>query len=125
MSETVSQIHANRLAQAFSLAAARGWVLAPHPITIAELSAGLPLPSRDPAQSRGGIEQGTALVAYFVRRERVVLPAAIVMVGSKDLLDWARFNVSRSAPAVARESFGNADGDSVLILTSATKRICA
>jgi hypothetical protein len=125
MSETVSQIHANRLAQAFSLAAARGWVLARHPISIAELSAGLPLPERDSANSRGGIEQGTALVAYFVRRDRIVLPAAIIMVGSKDLLDWARFNVSRSAPGVARESFTNADGDSVLVLTSGTKRICS
>ena len=116
MSETINQIHASRLAQAYGLAAARGWVLAPRPISIAELAAGLPLAERDAARP-GGIEQGTALVAYFVRRERVVLPAAIVMVGSKDLLDWARFNVSRSAPGVARESFGNADGDSVLILT--------
>jgi len=56
-------------------------------------------------------------VAYFVRRERLIMPAAIVMVGSKDLLDWARFNVSRSAPSLARESFANADGDSVLVLT--------
>jgi len=125
MSETVSQIHANRLAQAFSLAAARGWVLAPHPISIAELAAGLPLAERDPAGSRGGIEQGTALVAYFVRRERIVLPAAIVMVGSKDLLDWARFNVSRSAPGVARESFTSADGDSVLVLTPGAKQLPA
>jgi len=125
MSETVSQIHANRLAQAFSLAAARGWVLAPHPISIAELASGLPLAERDAVGSRGGIEQGTALVSYFVRRERIILPAAIVMVGSKDLLDWARFNVSRSAPGVVRESFTSADGDSVLVLTPGTKRIPA
>lgn len=123
MSETVSQIHANRLAQAFSLAAARGWVLAPHPISIADLSAGRPLPDRPPASTRGGIEQGTALVAYFVRRERLVMPAAIVMVGSKDLLDWARFNVSRSAPTLARESFANADGDSVLVLTPGSPKV--
>ena len=119
MDETVSQIHASRLAQAYSLAAARGWTLAPRPVSIAELAAGAPLAERPGSHRHGGIEQGTALVAYFVRRERIVLPAAIVMIGSKDLLDWARFNVSRSAPGVARESFGTADGDSVLVLTPA------
>ena len=95
MNETIQRMHANRLAQAYSLAAARGWALAPRPISVAELAAGLPLAERADARPGGGIEQGTALVAYFVRRDRVVLPAAIVMVGSKDLLDWARFNVSR------------------------------
>jgi hypothetical protein len=118
MNETINKIHANRLAQAYSLAAARGWVLAPRPISIAELAAGKPLMDRDGSGPGGGIEQGTALVAHFVRRDRVVLPAAIVMVGSKDLIDWARFNVSRSAPGIARESFSNADGDSVLVLTA-------
>jgi len=119
MDETVSKVHASRLAQAFNLAAARGWVLAPRPITVAELGAGLPLADGATAGSRGGIEQGSALIAYFVRRERIVLPAAIVMVGSKDLLDWANFNVTRSAPGIGREIFTNADGDTVLVLTAA------
>jgi hypothetical protein len=122
MNETIIRIHANRLAQAYSLAAARGWVIAPRPISIAELAAGQPLAEREGVAPRSGIEQGTALVAHFVRRERVVLPAAIVMVGSKDLVDWARCNVSRSAPAIARESFDNADGDSVLVLTAAARQ---
>jgi hypothetical protein len=117
MDETISQVHAKRLTQAFTLAAARGWTLAPRPIAIAELAAGAPLAERPGLASPGGIEQGTALVAYFVRRERIVLPAAIVMIGSRDLLDWARFNVSRSAPGVTRESIATADGDSVLVLT--------
>jgi hypothetical protein len=116
MNETVGTIHANRLAQAYSLAAARGWVLSSRPISLAELAASRPLAERE--SPRGGIEQGTALIAHFVRRERLVLPAAIVMVGGRELLDWARFNVERSAPAIAREMFGNADGDSVLILTA-------
>jgi hypothetical protein len=119
MDETISKVHASRLAQAYFLAAARGWVLAPRPITIAELDAGMPLVDRDGSGPGRGIEQGSALIAYFVRRDRIVLPAAIVLVGSKDLLDWARFNVSRSAPGIARETFANADGDTVLVLTAA------
>jgi hypothetical protein len=118
MSETIRRIHAARLAQAFNLAAARGWVLAPRPISVAELAAGRPLADRSRAAD-GGIEQGTALIACFVRRERRILPAAIVMVGSKDLLDWALLNVRRSALGVARETFANADGDTVLVLTTA------
>ena len=125
MNETINRIQANRLAQAYSLAAARGWVLAPRPISIAELAAGQPLVDRAGSGPGGGIEQGTALVAHFVRRDRVVLPAAIVMVGGKDLIDWARFNVSRSAPGIARESFGNADGDSVLVLAAGSGRNAA
>jgi hypothetical protein len=102
MSETIRQIHAARLAQAFNLAAARNWALA----------------ERGHADD-AGIEQGTALIAYFVRRERRALPAAIVMIGSKDLLDWALLNVRRSALGIARETFVNTDGDTVLVLTAA------
>lgn len=36
MSQTISQIRAGQLAQAYNLAAARGWALAPRPITVAE-----------------------------------------------------------------------------------------
>lgn len=117
MSETIGKIHASRLAQAFSLAAARGWALAPRAISIAELGAGLPLADAAPLRPGGGIEQGTALVAYFVRRERRVLPAAIVMIGSRELLDWAHVSVSRSAPALVRMSLRSPDGDAVLVLT--------
>ena len=116
MSETIQRMHASRLAQAYSLAAARDWALAPRSFSIAELLAGLPL--ADGALPGGGIEQGTALIAYFVRRERRVLPAAIVMVGSRDLVSWANVNATRSAPGIARELFGNADGDTVLVMTA-------
>jgi hypothetical protein len=119
MDETLSKVHASRLAQAFTLAAARGWVLAPRPITVAELGAGLALAERAAPGARGGIEQGAALIAYFVRRERIVMPAGIVMVGSKDLLEWANSNVTRSAPGISRDIFCNGDGDTVLVLTSA------
>jgi hypothetical protein len=118
MSETIRQIHAARLAQAFNLAAARNWVLAPRPISVAELASAQPLAERGHADD-AGIEQGTALIAYFVRRERRALPAAIVMIGSKDLLDWALLNVRRSALGIARETFVNTDGDTVLVLTAA------
>jgi len=85
---------------------------------VAELAAGVPLVDRGGSRPDGGLEQGTALIAHFVRRDRIVLPAAIVLIGSKDLLDWALLNVARSAPGIAQEIFGNADGDTVLVLTA-------
>ncbi len=119
MSETIGQAHAGRLAQAYSLAAARGWVLARRPITVAELAAGAPLADGAVPAGAGGIEQGATLIAYFVRRERLVLPASIVLIGGRELLDWAMVNVARSQPRIVRELFGGADGETILVLTAA------
>jgi hypothetical protein len=121
MNDTFSEVHASRLAQVYNLAAARSWVLAPRPFTIAELGAARPLAERTGSAAGGGLEQGTALIAYFMRRDRIVLPAAIVLVGSKDLLDWAQVSVTRAAPGIARETFSNAGGDRVLVLTPASQ----
>ncbi len=118
MNPAATQLQAGRLARAFSLAAARSWVLAPRAVTLVELVAGQPLRTAEGAAGPA-LEQGAGLIAYFVRRERIVMPAAIVLIGGQEIIDWARANAKRSPLAIGQRSWVEDDGDHVLVLEPA------